>query len=165
MFPKVLLLWSFPFMIEYIFTFLGIYFLTLFKFIAGPVLGHAAGYSLIEIMAVTVSGMMSSVIIFTYLGAWVKKQWDIRVTPKRKRFTKKSRRMIKIWQKSGAVGVAFLTPLLLTPIGGTIILTTFGVERRKIIGYMLVSAIWWSFVFGISIERLLEIAVVRDLLL
>src|SRR5690606_41564186 len=98
-------------MVEYALTFFGIYFLTLFKFIAGPVLGHAAGYSLIEIMAVTVAGMMSSVIIFTYLGTWVKKQWDIRITAKRKRFTKKSRRMIKIWQKTGTVGVAFLTPL------------------------------------------------------
>src|SRR5690606_13994646 len=97
--------------------FLGIYLMTLFKFIAGPVLGSLAGYSLWEIMLVTVSGMMSSVFIFTYLGGWMKRHWDLRFRQKSATFTKKNRRIVKVWQKSGAAGVAFLTPLLLTPIG------------------------------------------------
>src|SRR5690606_12898026 len=152
-------------MIEYALTFFGIYFLTLFKFIAGPVLGHAAGYSLLEIMIVKVSGMMSSVLIFTDLGEWAKRQWGIMITTKRKLFSKKTRRMVRIWQKFGAAGVAFLTPILSTPIGGTIVLTTFGVKRKTIVSYMMISAVWWSFIFGLSIERLLEIAYIKHLLL
>jgi len=149
---------------EYIITFLGIYLMTLLKFIAGPVLGYLAGYSLFGIMAVTVSGMMSSVLIFTYLGEWLKRQWDKRIRRRRVVFSKKNRRIVKVWQKSGAAGVAFLTPLLLTPIGGTLVMTSFGVDRKTIITYMLASSVWWSFAFGLSIEKLLAIPFFKSLL-
>src|SRR5690554_1208203 len=149
---------------EYIITFLGIYLMTLLKFIAGPVLGYLAGYSLFGIMAVTVSGMMSSVLIFAYLGEWLKRQWDKRIRRRRVVFSKKNRRIVKVWQKSGAAGVAFLTPLLLTPIGGTLVMTSFGVDRKTIITYMLASSVWWSFAFGLSIEKLLAIPFFKSLL-
>lgn len=144
-------------MVEYLLVFLAIYFMTLFKFISGPVLGHMAGYSLVEIMLVTVLGMMSSVLIFTFLGEWLKRQWDTRIKKNRLVFSRRNRRIVKIWQKSGAAGVAFLTPLLLSPIGGTLVMTSFGVDRKTIISYMLVSSVWWSFAFGLSIEKLLEL--------
>lgn len=151
-------------MTEYILTFFSIFILTLFKFIAGPVLGHAAGFSLLEIMTVTVMGMMSSVLVFTYLGEWIKREWGMRIRKKKVLFSRKSRRLVNIWQKFGPVGVAFLTPLLLTPIGGTIVLTTFGVKKNKILTYMLLSGIFWSFVFGLSIEKILEIRFFNELL-
>lgn len=151
--------------IEYIATFIGIYLMTLFKFIAGPVLGSIAGYSLAEIMLVTVLGMMSSVLIFSFLGEWMKNQWDLRFKTKRVIFSRKNRRIVKVWQKSGAAGVAFLTPLLLTPIGGTLVMTSFGVDRRIILGYMFISSVWWSFFFGLSIEKLLEIPFFEKLFL
>ena len=151
-------------MVGYIVTFLGIYLMTLFKFIAGPVLGSVAGYSLLEIMLVTVLGMMSSVLIFTFLGEWMKRQWDLRFHRKRLIFSKRNRRIVKIWQKSGAAGVAFLTPLLLTPIGGTLVMTSFGVKRKIIVSYMFISSVWWSFFFGLSIEILLEIPFFEKLL-
>ena len=151
-------------MVEYLLKFLAIYLMTLFKFIAGPVLGYVAGYSLAEIMLVTVLGMMSSVLLFTYLGEWAKKQWGIRIKRKKVVFSRKNRRIVQIWQKFGAAGVAVLTPLLLTPIGGTLVLTSFGVDRRKIISYMFISGLFWSFIFGLSIEKLLEIPFMEELL-
>ena len=151
-------------MVEYLLKFLAIYLMTLFKFIAGPVLGYVAGYSLAEIMLVTVLGMMSSVLLFTYLGEWAKKQWGIRIKRKKVVFSRKNRRIVQIWQKFGAAGVAVLTPLLLTPIGGTLVLTSFGVDRKKIISYMFISGLFWSFVFGLSIEKLLEIPFLEELL-
>ncbi|MDN3668559.1 hypothetical protein QWY93_04380 [Echinicola jeungdonensis] len=144
-------------MIEYILEFLGIYIVCLFKFIGGPVLGTAANYTILEIMIVTVSGMMTSVFLFTFLGEWIKHKWKIHINPNPKTFTPKTRRIITIWQKFGAPGVAALTPLILTPIGGTIILTSFGVKRRKIFLYMLISAVIWSLFLGASINKILEI--------
>jgi len=119
-------------MIEYIATFFGIYLLCLFKFIAGPVLGAASGYSVFEIELVTVSGMMTSVLAFTYLGDWIKNTWTIKIRKNPKRFTKRTRAIIKIWQKFGVYGIAALTPIFLTPIGGTIILSSFGIEAAYI---------------------------------
>lgn len=150
-------------MIEYVLTFIAIYILCLFKFIAGPALGAAAGYSLLEIEIVTVSGMMTSVIAFTFVGEWIKRTWVIKIRKNQKRFTNRTRNIIKVWRKFGVWGIATLTPVILTPIGGTIILTSFGISRKRILTSMLISAIFWAFVFGISIHKLLEFPVFNRL--
>jgi hypothetical protein len=150
-------------MVEYIVTFLGIYFLCLFKFIAGPVLGYAAGYSVLEIELVTVAGMMTSVVAFTFLGEWIKRTWTIKVRQNPKKFSKRTRHIIRIWQKFGVWGIAALTPILLTPIGGTVILTSFGIPKRKILLSMLLSGSIWAFVFGISIHEILHIPFFQNL--
>lgn len=144
-------------MIEYMITFFGIYLMSLLKFVSGPVLGKLAGYSLVEIMLVTVMGMMSSVLAFTFLGEWIKKEWDRKFKKKQLIFSRRNRRIVKIWQKSGAAGVALLTPVILTPIGGTLVMTSFGVPRNIIIIYMFISSIVWSFVLGASIDKLVTI--------
>lgn len=144
-------------MTPYFLKFFGIYFACLFKFIAGPVLGSAAGFNLLEIMAMTIGGMMSSVLITTYLGEWVKSYFTVSFTPKRKKFTSRTRRIVKVWQKFGPFGIAGLTPLFLTPIGGTIIMLAFYVKPRKILTYMLFSATIWAFILGSSIKWILSI--------
>ncbi|ERM84865.1 hypothetical protein P872_22660 [Rhodonellum psychrophilum GCM71 = DSM 17998] len=151
-------------MITYLLKFLGIYVICLFKFVAGPILGYTAGYGLFEIILVSVSGMMTTVILLTYLGDWFKAYWAIRVTTKKKRFTPKIRRIVKIWQKFGAAGIAFITPIFLTPIGGTIIMNAFGVKKNKIFLYMLISGLVWATLMGLSIEGVLQIPFFNDLL-
>jgi hypothetical protein len=144
-------------MIEYLATFFGIYILCLFKFIAGPLLGTAAGYSILEIELVTVSGMMTSVIAFTYLGEWIRKTWTIKIKKNQKRFTRRTRNIIKIWQKFGVWGIATLTPVIFTPIGGTIILSSFGINKKKIIFSMALSGMFWALFFGLTIHQIVDL--------
>ncbi|MEX2513562.1 MAG: hypothetical protein WD398_11695 [Cyclobacteriaceae bacterium] len=143
-------------MIEYIITFLGIYFLCLFKFVAGPILGTAAGYGLFEIELVTVSGMMTSVLAFTYLGEWIKQNWTIIIRKKRKRFTKKTRMIVRVWKRFGIWGIALLTPVIFTPIGGTVILTSFGINKEKIIFSMLISSLLWAIIMGLIVREIIN---------
>ncbi len=150
--------------IAYILKFLSIYFACLFKFIAGPLLGYAIGYSLLEIVLVSVSGMMTTVFFLTYLGDWIKKYWAVKVTAKRKLFSPKIRRSVKIWQKFGAPGIAALTPIILTPIGGTVIMNAFGVKKHKIFILMFISATVWAIILGAIIHYLLQIPILRYLL-
>ncbi|HSF55017.1 MAG TPA: hypothetical protein VLA71_14780 [Algoriphagus sp.] len=142
---------------ESLITFFGIYFLSMLKFIAGPVLGSAAGYSIWKIILVTVSGMMTSVFIFTLLGSQFRKILALRIKKKSPVFTKKNRSIVRLWAKYGEVGIAFFSPLFLTPIGGTLILVSFGTKKRKIYFHMLWSALFWSVVFGLSIDQILKI--------
>lgn len=58
-----------------------------------------------------------------------------------------TRRTAVLIRKYGLGGVAFLTPLFLTPIGGTIIAVGMGKPKNKIIVFMLISAIGWALVF------------------
>lgn len=90
---------------------------------------------------------MTSVTLFTYLGTYLRKKVISRFLKRKKVFSNQSRRFVKIWKKYGIMGVAFLTPLLLTPIGGTVVLTSFGSPKNLILLTMLASAIFWSFVF------------------
>jgi hypothetical protein len=140
---------------SYLVKFFSIWFASQFKFIAGPVLGSAADFSLLEIIAVSVGGMMTSVVFVSYLGDWFKSLFSLKIT--QKKFSKRSRRAVRTWQKFGAPGVAALTPIFLTPIGGTIIMTAFNVDKRKVFLYMLISALVWATVFGASINWLLSI--------
>lgn len=142
---------------ESLITFFGIYLLSMLKFIAGPVLGSAAGYSIWKIILVTVSGMMTSVFIFTLLGSQFKKILALRIKKKKAVFTRKNRSIVRLWSKYGEIGIAFFSPLFLTPIGGTLILVSFGTKKRKIYFHMLWSAVFWSVVFGLSIDQILKI--------
>lgn len=151
-------------MSEAFFTFLGIYLLCLIKFFAGPVLGAAAGYSPLEIIGVSVLGMMSSVTFFTFLGARVKKALQARRTGQKKVFTKKNRRIVRVWGSYGEIGIAALTPILLTPIGGTLILVSFGSDKKKILGYMLISGLIWGAILSFSIDWLLQFPAISSLL-
>lgn len=133
-------------MAEEIIKVITIILLTMLKFIAGPTLGYAAGFSLIGTIAVTITGMMSSVFLFTFLGKFLRERVLVRFFRKRKLFTKRNRRFVTVWKKYGLPGVAFLTPVILTPIGGTILLTTFGSSKREVLISMFLSALFWSIV-------------------
>ncbi|PRY86587.1 hypothetical protein [Mongoliibacter ruber] len=146
---------------EYFLKFLAIYFTCLFKFVAGPLLGAAAGYGLIEIIIVTLGGMMTSVLFVTYLGNWFKSHWTLNVN--KKRFTKRKRRIVQVWQKFGVIGIAIATPIFLTPIGGTIIMVAFNVKRNKILSYMFFSGLAWVIIMGTSINWILTIPLFQKL--
>ncbi|SOD87992.1 hypothetical protein [Spirosoma fluviale] len=116
------------------------------KFVGGPISGAALGLGWLETTICTALGMMISVVIVTFAGAALQTllQRYRKSTPKR--FTKRTRMAIRIWKRSGMAGIAFLTPLILTPIGGTILALSFGVKRWRLVLYMLVSAIVWAVV-------------------
>lgn len=149
---------------ESIISLLGIYFLSYFKFIAGPLLAPAAGFGVVTTILVTVAGMMSSVLIFTLLGKKFKEKLLLRIRKKKPIFTPKNRKIVTLWKKYGEIGIAFLTPLIFTPIGGTLILVSFGSKKRQIYFHMLWSAIFWATVFSLSIDQILEIPFFKSLI-
>ncbi len=135
-----------------VWKFVSIVLLTMLKFIAGPTLGYAGGFSLVTTISMTVIGMMLSVVLFTFLGSVLKEKILDRIFVKRRKFTARNRRVIRVWRKYGLNGVAFLTPLIFTPIGGTLLLTSFGSPRKKILLSMLASAVFWAVVFSTIIH-------------
>ena len=125
-----------------------IYLLCTLKVIFGPTLGYAAGLHILTTMIATVTGMMTSVIAFTYFGEWLRMKLLKRWIDSRKKFTPNNRRIVGVWKKFGLVGIAVLTPLALTPIGGTLLAASFGAPRGKIILYMLISSIVFAVIFS-----------------
>jgi hypothetical protein len=128
-----------------------VYFSSMLKFIFGPVGGYAAGLNLITTILVTIGGMMTVVILFAFFGDFMRTKVLDRFFPNRKRFTAHNRRVVGIWKKYGLIGVATLTPILLTPIGGAILAVSVGTPRNKLILYMLISASVWAVIFSVGI--------------
>jgi membrane protein DedA with SNARE-associated domain len=127
-----------------------VYFSCMLKFIFGPLGGYAAGLNLITTILTTVFGMMTVVFLFTYFGEWIRKEVFGRFR-KRKVNLVRAKKLENLWKRYGLLGVALLTPIILTPIGGTLLAVSSGSPKDKIIMYMFVSASAWSVIFSMAI--------------
>ena len=125
-----------------------VYFSSMLKFIFGPLGGYAAGFTLVTTILVTVAGMMTVVLLFTFFGNWIRQKVIPRFFKKPSRFSQSNRRFVTIWKKYGLIGVAALTPVVLTPIGGTLLAVSSGSPKEKIIFYMFISATVWSIILS-----------------
>src|SRR3989337_674256 len=91
-----------------------VYFSCMLKFIFGPLGGYAAGFTLVTTILVTVAGMMTVVLLFTFFGNWIREKVIPRFFKKRKKFSQRNRKFVTIWKRYGLIGVAALTPIILT---------------------------------------------------
>jgi membrane protein DedA with SNARE-associated domain len=128
-----------------------IYFFCMLKFILGPVGGYAAGLNLVTTILTTVFGMMTVVFLVTYSGNWLREKVFSRFIKKKNRSAAGNHSIANIWKKYGLPGVALLTPIILTPIGGTLLAVSSGSPKEKIIFYMFISAAIWSVIFSMGI--------------
>ena len=111
-------------------------------------------------MALTVAGMMTSVFVFSGVGrAWVRHRQRQRRLRRAPIFSKRSRNIIKIFRRFGMGGIAFLTPILFSPIGGTVIATQLHVPRWRILVHMLWSAALWGAAFTMLAIRFSHLAI------
>jgi hypothetical protein len=127
-----------------------VYFSCMLKFIFGPLGGYGVGLHPVTTILTTVAGTMTVVFLFTFFGEWIRAKVfgrfkGIKVNAKR------AERFQTIWKRYGLIGVAVLTPIILTPIGGTLLAVSSGSPREKIIFYMFVSASFWSIVISSAI--------------
>lgn len=132
-------------------AFSGVYLPSMIKFVFGPLGGYALKLNLATTILSTVAGMMTVVLAFTFAGDWIRLHIINRFFPRRKRFSERNKRFVTIWRKYGVVGVSFLTPLILTPIGGTLLAISFASPKDKLIFYMFISASFWASAFTLAV--------------
>lgn len=149
-------------MLEKVLTYLGIYLLACLKSILPPLLGPAAGMSPLEIIIITMAGLMTSVVLFSYLGEKIKKNVLPIFIKKKGKFSPQSRRMVKIWTKYGIIGTCFLTPLILSPVGGSLLVSTVGAPRKQVFFYMFIFGLFWSVVWTFSVDWLIDLGLINS---
>lgn len=140
-------------MLELLTKYLLVAGLSAVKVLAGVALGAGSGLTAIENFIAVFVGSMIGIGIYTFFGQ------KIRVWNKHRRQSKadyglkvqknfrKARRIKRIWHKFGIVGIAFLTPPLLSPPLGTLIAVGFDETKTRIFLFMGVSVALWAGAF------------------
>jgi hypothetical protein len=133
------------------------------KFIFGPLAGFSTRLSFVETWLFTVVGMMCSVSTVLIVGTPLRQWLVLRFGQNQKKFTPRKRMIVRIWKSYGLIGIAALTPLILTPLGGSIIAVALGGKPKVILLYMFASATAWGgvlsgvvFVFGSQVQVWLQ---------
>lgn len=121
---------------------------SMFKFVIGPTTGIFAGLTIVETALLSTLGMMSSVVVFSYGGAAARDWWFTTFRHDRKLFSPRNRKIVRFYVKWGIKGLSFLTPVVFSPIVGTLLAVSFGEDKIKIIRFMLLSALFWGFVLS-----------------
>jgi len=117
----------------------------MFKFVIGPTTGIFAGLSIVETAVLTMLGMMTSVILVSFGGEAARDWWFATFRHDRKLFSPRNRKVVKFWIKYGIKGLSFLTPIVFSPIVGTLLAVSFGENRTRIMRFMFLSSLFWAF--------------------
>lgn len=105
-------------------------------------------YNFGESMILAVTGGMMGVIFFGYTRDALKMLWYKYIgkskSNKQFRVNWRTRLIVRIRQRFGLAGIAFLTPIVLTVPVGTMIALSMYRSKPKVFAYMLVSFTFWS---------------------
>lgn len=145
-------------MLEKLIPYLTVIVASGFKYALGPFMGKIFSLSNVEIIILMIIGMMLTVILLTTLlgdlfYGFLKKT----LFKNRKVFSSQTRKIVHVSNKWGLIGVAFLTPVLFSPVGGTLIAISFGEHKKRIILYMFVSACFWAPITTLFMDKILDL--------
>lgn len=133
---------------RYISVFLACTFF--FSKIGMPAAVYAFDYNYLQCILTSCAGAIFSTIVFTYLSDGIIKWWnklkEKLITKKgpKKHFTKSNRRIIKIKNRFGLIGIAALTPILLSIPLGAFLAERFYKDKKKVIIYISIATVFWS---------------------
>jgi uncharacterized membrane protein len=132
---------------------ISVFLLSTVKFVFGAVpMALGLGFSFFEAVTVTSLGGIVGCTLFVLMSekivARLKKRREQRCREGKvhtgKKFTKKNKLIVRVKRRFGLIGIAFLTPLLLSiPIGCFLSVRYFKI-KHKILIHMYLSVIFWS---------------------
>jgi hypothetical protein len=107
-------------------------------------------FEFLKIFLVACGGAITGNIVFTYLSAAIiaaihRFRVKRNLIHRKRIFTKFNRRVIRIKQRFGLAGIAFITPVFLSTPVGAFLAERFFRKKRKIIIYLSVATLFWAF--------------------
>jgi hypothetical protein len=128
----------------------GIFALSGFKYVPGVFATFYPGspFSFWDRVLCTSLGFMAGVLVYAYAGTWLADQYRKWRQKPQTQPRKPSERMTRLWNRYGLIGVAFLTPPIISPPIGVGLALAFGARRTDIVKYMGLSILLWAPVFA-----------------
>ncbi len=137
--------------------YLSVFLTAMVKFALAPPLAYGFQVGFLTAFLLTLSGFMTTIFIMSFFGEKIRLWYQNRQKTKypnkvKKIFSKQKRFLVRVWKRTGIWGVAFLTPILLSPLGGSGLAVALGVPKERIIFAMLISGIFWGIIFCAFLE-------------
>ncbi len=106
------------------------------------------GFGYFETVIILMVGGSIGVVAFYFFGEWIMLKWKTfrRSSKPPKKFTKTNRLIVKVRKKYGLIGLALLTPVLLSIPVGCIIAARYYRFSYKVLFSLLGAVVFWSFV-------------------
>jgi len=122
------------------------------KFLTAPITALNIGFGYLQTLGLTMVGGIFGVLFFfflsngiMYLLAKISNRFRADRTPSKKRaFTWKNRMIVKVKRDYGLIGLAAITPTMLSIPLGTFLAARFFPDRRKVLTYLIASVMVWS---------------------
>jgi len=127
---------------------LGVMLLSTLKHtLVGVPSGFAAGFGMLEVILYTAIGGAVGVFFFMYFASSAKKAylWFLKkrgVTPRK--FTKTNRFIVRVKQRFGLYGLAFITPPLISVPVGAIVVATIYKNKARAFAFLVGGVLFWS---------------------
>ena len=126
---------------------LGLLAFSTLKFFFSPSAALLAGYSFFETIFITVVGGYTGFVLFFFAGkamvAWFHRVFKRK---KKKLFNKRNRMIVKIKAKYGLMGIAVLTPLLLSIPVGALLASYYFPRAKRTLPIFFICLVIWSFI-------------------
>jgi len=109
--------------------------------------GYATGLNMLEVMLYTAIGGTIGVLFFMYFADTMKKLylWYLKKRGKTPRkFTKMNRFIVRVKQRFGLYGLAFITPPLISVPVGAMIAASIYKNKKRVFIFLLGGVIFWS---------------------
>ena len=121
-------------------------------------------YNFGEAMLLAVLGGMMGVVFFSYTRDMLKLLW-YKYFPRRqprRRFTPYNRFLVRVKQRFGLAGIAFLTPVVLTVPVGAFIASSMYKNKPVVFAYMFAAFVFWSLLF-VGTYHILDVDITKVL--
>ena len=126
-----------------------------------PVAIYVFKMTFIETLFYTNIGGLIGIIVSIFLSKGIIYLWNLHKFKKqktrknrRKTFTKRNRRLVKLKAKYGMAGIAILTPVLLSVPLGTFLTAKYYGHKKDSYLYLVLGQVAWSFVITMILTQL-----------
>lgn len=150
------------------------------KFLLAPFEAERYGMSFWTSWIITTGGGIAGIFIFYFAGSFIAHWWQHNLAKiksfftrrpvsdfegeNRKIMTRTNKMMVRIKQRFGLLGIAFVTPCIISIPIGTLVALAFYPRKKKVIPYLLVSLLFWSFILNYLAQWLALSDRIRDVI-
>lgn len=122
------------------------------KFLTAPITSLNIGFGYVETLLITTLGGVFGVFFFFYVSSFImmliakltSRNNQKKPAKQKRKFTWKNKLIVHIKREYGLIGLAAITPTLLSIPLGTFLAARYFPDKKKVITYLSASVIVWS---------------------